>query len=63
MTKLGIFEKDIYDVWSNGEHFKLQSGVDCMKKKYEGWGEIGLSYTRRYNGEYVVTGVWTRDRR
>jgi hypothetical protein len=62
IKSLGISEKDVLDVWNDGESFKLPSGMAAMKKKYVGWGEIGLSYNRRFNGEYILTSVWVRDR-
>jgi hypothetical protein len=62
IISLGLSEKDVLDVWQTGESFKLPSGADAMKKKYESWGEIGLTYTRRYNGEYVIISVWSRKR-
>jgi hypothetical protein len=62
IINLGLSEKDVMDVWQSGENFKFPSGIDAMKKKYKGWGEIGLTYTRRHNGEYVIMGVWSRKR-
>lgn len=62
MSRIGVSEADVYDVWFNGEHFQLPSGMDAMKKKYSGWGELGLTYTRRFNGEYMLTSVWKRPR-
>ncbi len=49
-------------MWTIGEDFTLPGGIKAMKKKYQGWGEIGLTYTRRENGEYIIIGIWTRQR-
>lgn len=60
MTKLGLSEFSVLDVFHKGRYLK---GRDGMVKKYTGY-EIGLFYARDKNtGDYIITYVWKRERR
>lgn len=64
MDEAGVSERDVDDVFNNGEHLELSGGLHLMKKKYEGWGELWLTYTRdQRNGQYVITKIGKRARR
>ncbi len=62
MTKLGISESQVMDVFNSGEHGKFPSGKFNATKKYSG-SEIGICYFRDETGRYVLYGPWTRKRR
>lgn len=65
MASLGLSEKDILDVYYNGEAFTTPNGTKGMVKKYSHYKyEIGLFYTMSdFYGKYMITHVWKRERR
>lgn len=61
MKNIGVSERDISDVFTSGERVK----DNIMVKKYEYYRyEIGFYYKRDHKtGQYMITGVWKRERR
>ena len=62
MKKLNLYEKDIYDVYINGDTRTMPDGAPYMARKYNGY-EIGFMYVKRDNKDYTVIAVWKRERR
>ena len=60
MKAKGVTENEVDDVWNSGEHFKMPSGQEAIKRTYSSRGEIGLTYAMMSNGKYMITGVWRR---
>ncbi len=59
MSKLGLSERTILDVFNTGEVIRGKQG---MVKKYNGY-EVGLFYEiSNRTGEYVFYAVWKKDR-
>jgi hypothetical protein len=65
IRSLGLWEKDILDVFHHGEYEKLSSGSYKMYKKYPSRGiEISLIYSSdKQTGKPVIVYVGKRDRR
>ncbi|MBI4129931.1 hypothetical protein HY468_01295 [Candidatus Roizmanbacteria bacterium] len=62
MKELGIVESTLLDLFHHGERRNATIDQGMMVKKYSGY-EVGLFYVRNAKtGEYVITGVWKRDR-
>lgn len=63
MSKIGIKESDIYDVFNKGEHGVTPNSKVAVRK-YNGY-EIGCFYapTTKVSFDYIIIAVWKRDRR
>jgi hypothetical protein len=61
MEYQGVSEREVIDVWNNGEYVTFGSGGKGLKRRYESQGfEVGISYATMNSGQQMVTGVWKR---
>lgn len=61
MESKGVSEREVYDVWNNGEHVNFLAGLKGLKRRYESYGfEVGITYAMMETGQNIITGVWKR---
>ncbi|HVZ58517.1 MAG TPA: hypothetical protein VG935_02090 [Patescibacteria group bacterium] len=62
MREYGISESQVIDVFNHGIYKRSENGSKMAIKKFNGF-EIGCFYDQNpRTTEYVITGVWRRDR-
>lgn len=62
MRILGVSESQIVDVFNTGDYKTSENGSKMAIKRISNF-ELGCFYDQNSKtGEYVITGVWKRDR-